>query len=782
MKELFNVVLFQDSVEQTRQPRADISELYKEVLNEVTFEKIKYKLRIVSGSQAVQVLRGLTPENTDLLLFSSNAMIRRDGEIFNCFEECGEQIQSFLRNGGSLVIFHQGFAGVESDVKALKPMGIERFSARDANSKLTPTESIFHIDHPILTYPYRIEPELYCEDSSGLTRMGVPFGYFTIEPSEGTLTGLVPIIELRKGQFSFASFEDKGRAVFCAYPADWASDRPLLVNIFSFAIFGMPKTVFVREGKDLGKVPTSDYWQMMRIRLSRTTNMVELSIDDFICGTDSGSANSSAFVLKNAKTILVEGDHLLSDVSQSSYGKAFLARGGVILSAGFKSIDGEIHGVEKIQLTLGAQNGKNIDKDIKEVVGLLSSSGWFGKALIHDLRDVLLALHSSLDDNDFCEICALVRNDILTRTNEWFNTSIPTMDPGTALTAAWVNSMVNNGKVDDRIGEAISSIPSGVLAQDFRILKKILSSRASVQLADIIGADPNMSWGHYIRCLDTMRMIAALGNGIISESSLREELSKIGIRFTSQELQLIDRTGANVAALLTLCTVLTGWKEGYGKGARRSIAEIASVAKILLANTEKIDVTAYAEDEDHRISDKVLLKLIFALSINKTVDEHFPSGVATLVSNIAEFGGIPDQTSSLTRSGREEIAYRQRLAESYSKQLTMKKQVELIARDRNQSVKTTLEHFGPWIVTATVFFWLFVILIVALNVILTVATLRSFIDGGDGLAMLGALLAALPVSSGVIVYLASRRYLSINPRKTYLEVELGRAELGRPTH
>lgn len=99
MKELFNVVLFQDSVEQTRQPRADISELYKEVLNEVTFEKIKYKLRIVSGSQAVQVLRGLTPENTDLLLFSSNAMIRRDGEIFNCFEECGEQIQSFLRNG-----------------------------------------------------------------------------------------------------------------------------------------------------------------------------------------------------------------------------------------------------------------------------------------------------------------------------------------------------------------------------------------------------------------------------------------------------------------------------------------------------------------------------------------------------------------------------------------------------------------------------------------------------------------------------------------------------------
>lgn len=448
-KENLNIVLVQDAVEQTRQPKADVFEFFEGAIKKVCGAKRAFNIKNVSGNSAKRALNSLEAGNVDLLVFASNAMIRRDGEIFICFEQNSERIKKFVYRGGSIIIFHQGFSGHESDVKSLEFVGAKNYVGRNKIKEIKGGLNsfsnchVFNLDHILLSYPNLIDVNSLSENENGLTPLGVPQGYFTIEPfSKNGL--LEPAAQLVDGYYTLASFEATGRVVFSAYPADWAKDKNLVENIISYGLFGKPEAVLMRSSRVHENL--DDYWEMMRIRLNNSFNLGELnkSLEKGSADNFDYLSSSDSYMLKHARVALLDSSLTPRQAEKSFVIQEILQSGGCVVSADLLDEKyGKLDGVEYFSGFIGAGRNPSFSKNLHEIISSMTSSGWFKNALIHDLRDVILGINLIRGACDFFKDSQSARDHVTRRVESWFDNSDATLDPGTALTAAWVSAAVN---------------------------------------------------------------------------------------------------------------------------------------------------------------------------------------------------------------------------------------------------------------------------------------------------------------------------------------------------
>ena len=802
-KEKLRIVLVQDAIEQTRQPLADILVFFKQAIQRICGENRSFYLENVSGSSAERALNSLDAGSVDLIIFASNAMIRQDGEIFQCFEQNALRIRDYVYDGGGMLIFHQGFSGSESGVEALKFTGAKRYLGRDRLRDFAqPSGSfrdkqVFDSEHVLLNYPHKINLDDLREDERGLTRLGVPFGYFTVEPFTKNDI-LSPAAQLVDGHYTLATFEARGRVVFSAYPADWAKHGELMENLISYGLFGKPDAVLIRENS--GSESKDDYWEMMRIRLENSFNLGTINTRALPNGTLTSSelSDSDRYVLANTEIALLDSPITPSEAKNSQIVQRILRKGGAVIAADLLSDScGEIAGSEYFTGFIGIGKNPTISKNLEDLTSAITGTGWFKEALIHDLRDAILGINLIADSNDYFSSKKVAKTNVQDRVKSWFESSVAALDPGTALTAAWLYAVTNESKsLPISLNPLVRELETVGLEREFDVLYRcLLNGAREISISEIISTDNPLSWGSLIRCIDVMRMLEALGCKIKTDRNERGEICKALIENFSESPDLIDQSGYNIAALLSTVTILSSWQEGYGKGARRVVAQIAACAQRILDTSERNSTPSLnsnvpasqnciggkggddkpneknqnglnEEDKAHVESQKI--RSLLAMAVLTEIDKYFPSGVTNLISQFLSTNGNTLQIGALSEKAVETIRSKAAIIELRARVSELEARTEKLTKKREKFGHEAVAFLKPWVIAGSFIIWFSVLLTLTLIGWFLYESAISFFNQGDFTDYTGMLLAALPIGTGYIWFLASHDFLSGNPIKLAL--------------
>lgn len=300
-----------------------------------------------------------------------------------------------------------------------------------------------------------------------------------------------------------------------------------------------------------------------------------------------------------------------------------------------------------------------------------------------------------------------------------------------------------------------------------------------------------------------MRMVEQLGCNLISDSIQREKICEAIINLFRSSSDLIDQSGNNLAALLSVVTVLSSWREGYGKGARRIVAEIVSCAQKMLDNevvgegniskSGKEEKSSESEAESVRspsyhfsrqqkelreqkfLDYSLKIRSLLSLAILTVSDRHFPNGVTNLIAHF--LASSENKFGAITVTEKSIEAVREKVSISDLRRRTSDLELQL------GELKNREEEFGdrilaflkPWVVAGSLVVWFSVILIVVFLGWSIYESMNSYILNRDFSENIGVFLAALPLGSGYIWFLVSHNFLSLNPRK--LSVEKARNQM-----
>ena len=263
-----NILVISDPLEVFRQPHADIENYISSIFSKLFDSESLYSSEFLHGNLAESVINNIDTTKYDLIIFASNAIIRRQSSIYTALVKNKDKLEKFILAGKSIVLFHQGFSGQKSEVDFLDFMSAKNWVA----ANLKDNRSVdFDVDeqHPILQFPNLITKQDFLNNT-----LQSPFYlcYYGVEVSNELLDSRVSrVVNVNNPNNCVAlmTYENKGRVILSPYPADWMKDEALLENIFYYALNGVVDRVAILEEN------SEDYYNMLITRLGSHSNVIK---------------------------------------------------------------------------------------------------------------------------------------------------------------------------------------------------------------------------------------------------------------------------------------------------------------------------------------------------------------------------------------------------------------------------------------------------------------------------------------------------------------------------
>lgn len=731
-----SILVIYDALEMLRQPHADNHSFMESIISNLFLESQAYSLEFAHGNYAEEILNTLNEAKYDLIIFASNAIIRRDSNIYRILDKNKNSLENFIESGKSLVVFHQGFAGVNSEVDFLEFAGAKQWVCADTQS--ANVDFSVNLEHPIMQFPNRISKQNFIDN---INKSQFYLCYNGIElPSDAADSRISKAVWLESPTQCVAlmTYENIGRLVLCPYPADWIKDGALASNILYYAIYGLPKIVSINNNRQVNE----EYYNMLCTRISGIETVTKYYDSDEI-------ENNPRFnyLVKHAKLFIFPSNDLKEKYLETNIMKRAIENGSKLVVANSYRID-DIN-VENLNILIGRTNYNQNNIVFNSILSDLKISNWFGNALLHDIHDVLLSVYDSSFDNSifssriFQDKILNFKHLIYERAQLWIGNNSIEQDPITGIMAVWlIKVSEKDKKISNNILDKLNLLREDKRCQDFRLTLQALISEGIDDVYKLTIDYENQaenSLGTIVRRLDDINMCRILGKEIEISPKEYEKIYFQIVQCHKEKPNFFDKSDSTIPTIISIT---------------RFILDIPSHLDIkmdtnILLNDFVCFLSKYSSQSSDIISNNDIislnianskLSLLMSLGILLKVDNIYPRGLFESLSSIGEFDNVAYSSEEKLELLHKGIINRDELIEN------LKSGMEELQTKSNKELSEMRARSSIGGVTIVVS----MVILLALNIYYII---RVILLKGSGFTEdLGILLALLPVTIGYIAF------------------------------
>lgn len=517
------ILIIYDALEMFRQPHADVQNHIEEVLQELFNKAQTYTSYFYHGKKAEDTLEHLNDSDFDLVVFLSNSIIRRDSRLYKILEENKSELERFVKKGRSIVFFHQGFVGEKSTVDFLDFMTAENWISVNKNEII---DFSINQEHSILQFPYKLDKEHF---NKIIKESSFYLAYYAVKTEEFSIHSRASkVIEIdNQNALALMTYENKGRVVLSSYPADWIKDKKTLVNIFYYALFGVPRIISVEEKNILNE----NYFNMLYTRISGVNDIIRFTDVDNL--DKNGKFN---FLAKNGKLFIFTSEELKDKyLGLPSIQKA-LKNGAKLTVVKLTHKENLLY--EELNYTIGRLGLKKDQVIFQNILSDIVIEKWVEKSLIHDVKDLILTISDFLENQDHStrEQMYPLKNEIYkhvyNRTTNWLKNNEINKDPITGVLALWLLKVVKpQEKLDEKTSSTLKNFSEDKRCTDiFLVINQLLKGSIKKHLKERINNIED-SLGSLVRLLEDIYLTKMVNPKFLLNN---EEISLIYYEIDSQ--------------------------------------------------------------------------------------------------------------------------------------------------------------------------------------------------------------------------------------------------------
>jgi hypothetical protein len=738
--EVNSILVVQDGAEATRHAYADNESFLRQVISNNYLMERNLQLRVVVDEDCAFELAGITPDKYVCVIFSSNALIRQDGPIVRSVKKNAEDLAEYVRHGGGILVLHQSFADEELQVNLFPMVGpywlVDRGNDNIQDSVAWTAES-----DTLARFPNMIGAAELSEsgrDGHWVASFPLYYSWMVIDAE----SSLVPLIVSRTNskRVLAAGAKAGGTVLITTIAVDWAESRVLTENFLSYVIDGLPRLVVVAERSE---VPAEVALSLTK--LNQQTSVLDLTQNETL---DKRRVQDPNFLAQVAETVLVVSS---AELESSAESYLPLLRPGGRMIVWTPSINSQF---DRLVVTAGSSTPLILRKALQHDLVSLGISEWAETALVHDIRDVLLAAVSLGQPGQ--DLVDAASEGILARCHSWFRFNRAELDPGTALTAALVMALCG----EEPPGEVLSVANDDSL----KLMAAIsLGSKKREEIATLWGdmsqsaAQSGLTAGAAVRHLDLARSINAKGMIDVLPRIEASFAHSLAGAFPAREWSStfgwasIDRTASLVSGLVALSS----------KGLTTDLVSILARAAAPLSQWLTLEENAQV---DHVLSRIRVHEALLRLELS------YPSRGSDVVEDlVVESHGsrlVAERTSQVTHLLDE-------LSESRS---ALKDARGLLAEAKRREEESGVMSVEELRISGLALFSMWVVAVLGLVAAFLFLGFKSISiavngSGGDLPTNLGSLAATVPVLG---ILLALGRHLRFTRRRTSAEDPKGR--------
>jgi hypothetical protein len=227
------IAVVQDGTELARQTDADITGCYEACCAVLSRDGSEYEPQIFTDQAAAAMLKGLTAEDFDCVVFASNAL--NAGSIRDAMRGEQSRLPRYLQTGGGVVILHQASESLSGALPDdLRPGLADRSSGRGSAIAAADDK-----DDVLLHYPTAV-PLGRLTDGGFDT--GPPSLYYKALEPKSLPEKLKPVLRYGDDLLAVRTYDHvPERVVVISLPLDWQRAGELLANAIRFAARGRPR-------------------------------------------------------------------------------------------------------------------------------------------------------------------------------------------------------------------------------------------------------------------------------------------------------------------------------------------------------------------------------------------------------------------------------------------------------------------------------------------------------------------------------------------------------------
>ena len=732
-----NILVIYDSLEMFRQPHADNHTFMERIISNLFLESQSYSLEFAYGNYAEEVLNNLNESKYDLIIFSSNAIIRRDSNIYRTLDKNKDCFKEFIGCGKNLVVFHQGFAGVDSEVDFLEFAGANQWISTDTEGGNI--DFSVNLEHPIMQFPNRINKDNFI-DKINKTHFHLCYnGIELASDLPDSRISKVVWLESPTKCTALMTYENKGRLVLCPYPADWIKDDALTSNILYYAIYGLPKIVSITKNGQANE----EYYNMLCTRISG----IETVTKYYDCDDIEYDPRFN-YLAQHAKLFIFPSDDLKNKYLDINIMKKAIENGSKLVVANPCRID-DIY-VENLNILVGQTNYNQNNIVFNSILSDLKISNWFKNALLHDIHDVIVSVNdssfnnSSYSSGSLNDIISSFKQQIYERAQLWVANNSIKQDPVTGIMAAWlIKISEQDKKIDDVILDKLKFLVGDKRCKDFSLTLQVLLSDGieDVCIPAIDYGDQELanSLGTIVRRLDDINMCRILGAKIeISPEEYEKIYFQIFQRYKERP-DFFDKSEATIPTVVSITRFLLDIPSNL---------DIKTESNVLLNDLVCFlsNYSSQSRDKNNKVDFNSLnithskLSLLMSIGILLKVDKVYPRGLFESLSSIEELDNVAYSLEEKLELLYKGITNRDKLIED------LKLEMEEFHTKTSKEISEMRARSSIGGITIIVS----MVILLALN---TYFIIRVILSKGNGFTEdLGILLTLLPVTIAYITF------------------------------
>lgn len=738
-----SILVVYDYLETLRQPHADIHKYFEKILKDF-FDEVDlfYQCDYTYGNKAVEILNNIDDLRYDLIIFSSNAIIRREGDIFKILSKNKKRIENYIKSGNSIIFFHQGFSGESAEVDFLEFTGIKKFEyAKHSNSN---EDIIFNVNSNIFKTPNIINKEHIC---NMLKLSEFPLSYFEIVLDENYSDfNSTNSLGVRDNSI-ILNYENNGRLVVSLYPVDWIRDDKLFQNILYYVLFGVPELVAVYNEEDLD----NSYYNMLCNRIGSNQKIIKYINKD--------NEDDIKFFGETVRSFIFSEESLLNKY------KEILLNNKLSKKIKFINIDFNKKDCKKISIEFaGTKNYSNIDT-IKSIIKNLEQSNWIKKALIHDIHDLIINLYIIFKSDEsykfiYKYLIDSLGNQIANRANSWIEKNDILADPLTAINAFWILCAIGREEYIKPYNDILIKFKKNSRCSDYKYLIENLIDRTSKERSNDGKLNKNnigyrlkinkeISFGEIIRILDNGIMNEIIGKDIVYDENLSTSFFEIIKNQINKDLDFFNYDDSNLMGINFIVKFIINLSEEQSKKLNSEIL-LNNIYNYLISYKKRLENKAYnINGEEYK---KILLfdqQLLFLISAINLIEHKYPIDVYEIINNI-------EYNNSKHENYQKEI---NRLMEFIDKQ---DKKISGLSNEIREEKDKHSKEKDSLIIQSFIGGIVFNLIGVVLIVINIYFLYNAVFSKSSIVENLLSLTAFVPVTIGYMIYIIKRKLYKLN--------------------
>jgi hypothetical protein len=625
------VAIIQDGTEVARQTEADITGCFEACTDLLSRDGNAYDIRLFPDEAAGALLQAITVEDFDCVVFASNAL--NSGTIERAVERRGEQLRSYLEEGGGIVILHQ----VAPSLSFLLPDDLCPVLADRNSPKGSGRTSADDTDDVLLHFPLDVGLEQYVD---GGFDHGPPSLFYRVLDPKSMPSKLKPLLRYGDELLVARSYDHvKERVVIAALPLDWQRATALLVNALRFACGGLPRRLVWEE-------MTPDPPRLMTHWLSLDGTSSIRTLPE----KRERISPPEHWLMSHIDVLLVPGK-ALERVRDWPEIDRFIRKGGTLISTDDVTRESDGQPLSRVTALIGGYSERRLASRL--YAELRAVRGWDSADHAFELRNIVAALGflamnpanltgAAVGMSELQHLVPDLRKRLADRRHrEDLSSSIAHAQSLVVLskpqriqreTLAWMESDPRCARFD--VSLQVAALTAVALQQPDHGFLKELSE----------GLDAEVSLGALVRALDALSLLDQAGGLESDPEVLLDVTEKICSRLESHPVQSdigwlsVEATAEVAQGLVALLRRLPPEKH-----------EITGRAMKLLGDSVVILKQAFPREVRDRNGVAHLARLIHSIVL---VDRYYPIGVQRLASI-----PWPDTTidPSVVRSGEQSL-------------------------------------------------------------------------------------------------------------------------------